>query len=54
VRALEGRGGTVTLAAPSPQIERVFGTVHLDEVVRVTGSLEEALAEAGAAPGGAG
>jgi anti-anti-sigma factor len=45
-KAIESRGGTVLLAAPSPNIERVFMTVHLSEVIPVRGSLEAALADA--------
>lgn len=45
-KAIESRGGTVLLAAPSPNIERVFVTVHLSEVIPVRESLEAALADA--------
>jgi anti-anti-sigma factor len=43
-RAIEARGGSVTLAAPQVHVARVFDTVHLAEVVAIEPSVEAALA----------
>ena len=50
-REIEGRGGTMILAAPQPHIQRVFSTVHLSDVIAIEPTLEAALATLGTRAG---
>lgn len=42
-REIEGKGGSMAVAAPSTYVARVFDLVRLDESVQIAASVEEAL-----------